>query len=110
MLEDLWLLCREASGGQGHHQEAQAGARTGEGGDLVRRGTGEMERPSVFCGQATGLANELDVGVRSREESMAIPNLWFGKLADGDTIRKTEKKGGLREGEKWRMTVRQPWE
>lgn len=37
----------------------------------------------VLCRQSTGLANELDVQVRGREEPRIIPNIWFEKLADG---------------------------
>lgn len=36
----------------------------------------------MFCRQATGLANALDVEVRGREEPRIIPNLWFEKLVD----------------------------
>lgn len=54
----------------------------------------------VFCRQSTGLADELDVGGRGREEPRVIPKLWFEKLADGGTICKPKRKGGLWEGEK----------
>lgn len=59
----------------------------------------EMERLGVFCRQSTGLANELDVGGRGREEPRVIPKLWSEKLADGGIICKPKRKGGLWEGE-----------
>lgn len=56
-----------------------------------------------FCRHSTGLAKELDVGVRGREKLRITPNLWLEKLAGGGTICKTKRKGGLWEGEKLRI-------
>lgn len=73
----------------------------------------------MFCRQSTGLANELDVQVRGREEPRIIPNLWFEKLADGGgTICKTKRKGGLLGSGEMKsfvqatldLTVRQTWD
>lgn len=64
--------------------------------DLERR-RGRWRDEGVFCRQSTGLGNELDVRIRG--EPRLIPNSWFEKLADGGTILKTKRKGGLWEGE-----------
>lgn len=57
----------------------------------------------MFCSPSTGLANELDVGVRGRREPMVILNLRFEKLVDDGTTCKTKREGSLWEGEKLRV-------
>lgn len=57
----------------------------------------------MFCSPSTGLANELDVGIRGRGEPMVILNLRFEKLVDDGTTCKTKREGSLWEGEKLRV-------
>lgn len=46
----------------------------------------------MFHRRSAGLASELDVEVRCRDEPRIIPNLWYGKTAAGGTTCKTKRE------------------